>query len=119
MRVFTFFMLALISASFAEITCEDARKQFVAAIPDQITKTCRVLGAIPDRRDIMGFFIEFIDSSRGVILYMKEDIPRLYTDEFFVRRLKCIEDELFVWQSMTSEMIAAKLLSITFCDFPD
>lgn len=112
------FLFALIVTPFADDKCMEARNQFLFTIPPQETTSCHVLGAVPGRRDIMGFFFEMIDGSKMATIYEEgyEDEGAIVDDEYSLKFIKCIEDDgKFSRQYMTSREIVAKLLRSTVC----
>lgn len=112
------FLFILIVTSFADDKCTEARNQFLFTIPPQETISCHVLGAVPGRRDIMGFFVEMIDGSKIVAVYEEgyEEGADFVFDEYSLKFIKCIEDDgKFSRQYMTSREIVAKLLRSTVC----
>lgn len=117
MKLVVFFLLVLIALSFAKELCTDVRKQLLNAIPNQQTTTCHVIGVVPDRRDLIGFFIEMVDGSRSVLVYEENgENSTMLAEEDLMIRPRCIEDDdKFVRQYMTSEQITDKLLQLSGC----
>ena len=118
MKAIAVLILVLIVSSFAKDPCTDARELLLKSIPNQETTTCHVIGVVPDRRDLMGFFIEMVDGSRSVLVYEENgENSTMLAEEDLVIRPRCIEDDdKFVQQYMTSEQITDKLLHFSGCE---
>lgn len=119
MKFAFFFVLAAISALFADNHCEQLHQQLVANVENQITTVCRVSGIEEGRTDILGFFYKYKDGTPAILLYGADYPVMLYvaTDEY-VKNAKCIEDDNFrsIRSMMTAEQIAVKLLSHKNCE---
>jgi hypothetical protein len=118
MKAIAVLILVLIVSSFAKDPCTDARELFLKSIPNQETTTCHVIGVVPDRRDLMGFFIEMVDGSRSILVYEENgDNPTMFAEADFILRPRCIEDDgKFDRRYMTSEQITDKLLRFSGCE---
>ena len=118
MKAIAVLILVLIVSSFAKDPCTDARELLLKSIPNQETTTCHVIGVVPDRRDLMGFFIEMVDGSRSVLVYEENgENSTMLAEEDLMIRPRCIEDDdKFVRQYMTSEQITDKLLHFSGCE---
>lgn len=118
MKKILYLLFVLIVTPFADDKCTDARNQFLFTIPPQETTSCHVLGAVPGRRDIMGFFVEMIDGSKIAAIYEEghEGEADFVFDEYSLKFIRCIEDDgRFSRQFMTPREIVDKLLSFTAC----
>lgn len=118
MKAIAVLILVLIVSSFAKDPCTDAREQFLKFIPNQETTTCHVIGVVPDCRDLMGFFIEWVDGSRSILVYEEngENLTVLVEEDLMIRP-RCIEDDgKFDRRYMTSEQITDKLLQLSGCE---
>lgn len=110
------FVLAV--SSFADDMCTGIRSQLLLTIPFQEITSCHVIGAVPYRGLLMGFFFEMIDGSKMATIYEEgyEDEGAIVDDEYSLKFIKCIEDDgKFSRQYMTSREIVAKLLRSTVC----
>jgi len=118
MKAIAVLILVLIVSSFAKDPCTDARELLLKSIPNQETTTCHVIGVVPDRRDLMGFFIEMVDGSRSVLVYEENgENSTMLAEEDLMIRPRCIEDDdKFVQKYMTSEQITDKLLHLSGCE---
>lgn len=118
MKVVAVVILAMVVSTFAKDPCAEAREQFLKSIPNQETTTCHVIGVVPDRRDLMGFFIKMVDGSRSILVYEENgENPTMLAEADFIVRPRCIEDDgKFVRQYMTSEQITDKLLHFSGCE---
>lgn len=119
MKFACFLILAAISTLLANGHCEKMHREFMLHIPNQITTTCRVSGIEDGRTDILGFFFKFSDDTQAVFVYGEDYPVMLYVDKDDpVKNAKCIENENFraIQSPMTSEQIAAKLLSYKNCE---
>lgn len=118
MKAIAVLILVLIVSSFAKDPCTDARELLLKSIPNQETTTCHVIGVVPDRRDLMGFFIEMVDGSRSVLVYEEngENSTMLAEEDLMIRPRRIEDDDKFVQQYMTSEQITDKLLHFSGCE---
>lgn len=118
MKKILVFLFALVVTPFADDMCTGVRDQLLFTIPFQETTSCHVIGAVPYRGILMGFFFEMIDGSKMATIYEEgyEDEGTIVDDEYSLKFIRCIEDDgKFSRQYMTSRQIVDKLLRSTVC----
>ncbi len=118
MKKILVFLFALVVTPFADDMCTGVRDQLLFTIPFQETTSCHVIGDVPYRGILMGFFFEMIDGSKMATIYEEgyEDEGTIVDDEYSLKFIRCIEDDgKFSRQYMTSRQIVDKLLRSTVC----